>query len=177
VLAIKKFLRILDGVILFLSPIAILFFLLCAVLLPVELSEHPNYLEVLENESLIVDATIDYVYDDGDVHVIFLGQDREEQYAILETHFYTPEVVQTLTKGSSHTIRYVPNDWDNGPVLAAHFDQVLAYRKDLSGLYFLFGISWLMLIIRPDFLYIGYIENFENLFKRQLQPVDAGKQS
>jgi len=52
IIKMKKLLPILDTILLFASPIAILFFLIGVIMLPVELSDHPNYLEALEEEEI-----------------------------------------------------------------------------------------------------------------------------
>ena len=169
----KKFLNILDTLLLFASPIAILFFLLGAIMLPVELNEHPNYLKSLES-GIVTEALVDHIYEDGDIHIIFTNPDGEESYRILETQYYTPEVIASLQVDSSHRIRYVPNNYDVDPALEAHIAQVYAYRQDLSGLYFLLITSWLIISIRPDFLYAGYVKNIDALFDRKLDALQEG---
>ncbi len=165
----KRFLQILDVLLLIMSPIAILFFLLGSIMLPVELNEHPNYLEALDKETIIVEARVDYIYDDGDIHLEFTNPEGKQDYRILDTIYYTPETQASLQIDSIHIIRYVPKNYDVEPALENHLDQVRAYRQDLSGLYFILGISWLALIIRPDFLYVGYISNYEALFNREIK--------
>ncbi len=163
----KSILRFFDSFVLILSPIAILFFLLGAVMLPIELRSHPAMVKDLAAEGVVAEAVVDYIYDDGKIHFEFLDQEGDERYEILDPIYYTPEVRQTLQLDSVHTIRYMPR-YEHSPVLEDYFNQVRAYRKDLSGLYFLLGTSWFILIIRPDFLYIGYIEDWDALFKRRL---------
>ena len=167
----KKLLPILDGLLLFASPIAILFFLIGAIMLPVELSEHPNYLEALEEEGILTEARIDYIYDDGDFHLEFVNVDGDEAYRILEKEYYSPETLLDLRLDTLHTIRYVPQNYDVPPALEEHLDEVYAYRQDLSGLYFILVASWLVLIIRPDFLYTGYVKNIDALFDRDLDKI------
>ena len=66
-----------------------------------------------------------------------------------------------LQPGTLHQIRYLPTYGDNqGPILEDQYDAVRAYRKPLGGLYFLLGLSWLVLILRPDILYAGYVKNW-----------------
>lgn len=170
----KKFLKIFDTLFLLASPIAILFFLLGAIMLPVELKEHPNYLAALE-EGITTKALVDHIYDDGDIHIIFTETDGEQTYRILETEYYTPDVIASLQLDTTHTIRYVPNSYDVAPVLEAHIAQVYAYRQDLSGLYFILLTSWLIIVIRPDFLYAGYVKNMNALFDRNLDALQEGE--
>lgn len=164
----KRLLEILDSLIFIFSPIAILFFLLGALMLPIELMEHPNYLKALETEGVLTEAWVDYRYEDGDIHLKFINIEGETDFRILETDYYNRKVRGTLKLESVHTIRYVPQNYDHGPVLEQHFDQVRAYRQDLSGLYFIIGVSWLLLSIRPDFLYLGYVDDNDLLFKRRV---------
>ena len=163
----KRALRLLDGLCLFLSPIAILFFLLSAVLLPVYLREHPSYVAQLEEEGRVATATVTYLYDDGDVLLAFADDAGIAQSQILDPLFYPPEVRRTLQLDSTHQIRYLAS-YQEGPVLEAHFDRVRAYRKPMGGLYFLLVLSWIVLVIRPDFLYIGYVTDLEALAARRL---------
>jgi hypothetical protein len=170
----KKTLQILDTILLLTSPIAILFFLIGAIMLPVELREHPNYLAALENGTT-TEACVDYIYNDGDIHLIFADTDGEETYRILETAYYTPEVIATLQLDTTHIIRYVPNNYDVAPVLEEHIGQVYAYKQDLSGLYFILITSWVIIAIRPDFLYAGYVKNIDILFDRNLDTLQKGE--
>jgi len=135
-------------------------------MLPVELNEHPDYLEALEKEGTLVEARVDYIYEDGDIHLEFINPDGKEDYRILETLYYSPETISTLQIDSTHTIRYAPQTYDINPALENHLDQVRAYKQDLSGLYFILAVSWLIIIIRPDFLYAGYVKDLDALFKR-----------
>ncbi len=173
----KKFLNILDQLLLFTSPIAILFFLIGAIMLPVELSEHPIYLQALEEEGVLAEARVDYIYDDGDIHLEFVDVDGEETYRILEKEYYFPETLVDLRLDTVHTIRYAPQNYDVDPALEEHLDEVYAYRQDLSGLYFILVVSWLVLIIRPDFLYVGYVENLDALFARDLNTLLKGDEA
>ncbi len=173
----KKILNILDVLILFTSPIAILFFLIGAIMLPIELREHPNYLESLEAEGILTEALVDYIYDDGDIHIIFTDTDGKETYRILEIIYYSPEVASTLQLDTTHTIRYVPQNYDVPPALEAHLDQVYAYKQDLSGLYFILITSWIIIAIRPDFLYAGYAKNINALFDRKTDALLKGEEA
>ena len=135
-------------------------------MLPVELNEHPNYLKALEEEGITTEALVDYIYDDGDIHIIFNDIEGKETYRIIEKEYYSAETLASLQLDSTHTIRYVPRNHDISPALEEHLDQVYAYRQDLSGLYFILIASWIIIAIRPDFLYVGYLKNIDALFDR-----------
>ncbi len=163
----KSTLRILDGFFAIASPIALFFFLMGGLAFPFIWREHPLFLEELASDGIIVEAIVTSNYEGQEITVEFDDPDGKHRFKNLDPIYYTTEVRQTLQPNSSHTIRYVPNI-TKGPVLEEHLNQVQAYRKDNSGLYFLFGFGWLILIIRPDMLYITYFKDWDALYRRDL---------
>jgi hypothetical protein len=168
--------RVVDGLFFFASPIAILFFLLGLAVLPENLTAHPNYLKMLDEEGIVARATITHVYEDGDVLFAFTTEDGDSMSQILDPKYYSANVIATLELDTQHSLRYLPTYFE-GPILEDHFDQVRAYRKDNSGLWFILGLSWLILIIRPDFLYIGYVEDMNAFFERKLPEMIAKREN
>jgi hypothetical protein len=157
----RSLLRTLDGLFLLLSPIALLFFLLCALLLPVNVREHPLFLAQLEEEGQVTKATVTAVLDNGTVLIRYTTAAGAERTDSLATAYYDGSVRATLQPESVHTVRYLPTYGDNqSPILESEIDAVRSYRKPLGGLYALLIASWLVLIIRPDILYAGYVQNW-----------------
>ncbi|MCB0115361.1 MAG: hypothetical protein KDD84_14780 [Caldilineaceae bacterium] len=172
----KAVARGLDTILLLMSPIAILFFLLAALLLAVETSEQRGYRNMLLEAGQIAQATVDHVYEDGDLHVVFVDAAGGERFAILRTVYYPSAVRAALQEGTVQTIRYLP-PYAEGPVLEDHLDTVLRYRKPLTGLWVMLAVSWAILILRPDFLYFGYVKDLDALMRRDFAALDLGERS
>ena len=165
----KQLWRYVDGLVTFLSPIAVLFYLLSAALLIGEWNEHPNHIQALSGDDKLVSGQITYRYDDGDLLVEFVTPAGQSRHEILEKEHYPAGYLQKLSLDSEQLIRYDPS-YSYSPVLAAQWSYFQAQTPRRDGLFFLLGISLLVLAIRPDILYIGYHDNWTALYQRQLPP-------
>ena len=163
-----KLLRILDGLTTFLSPIAAIFYLLCAVLLIAELSEQSSRLEVLESEGKVALATVDYLYNDGDVHVEFLDDEGGRHTAIIERNEYAEGTVSRLEIGDTLPIIYDP-DFRYEPLLLEAKSEYGSNPQSIMGLLLMGGISLAILAIRPDLLFIEYVDDWNALYQRDLK--------
>ncbi len=153
-----KLIRVLDGLCFFLSPIAVLFFLLGFLMLNVTYWEHRNFVQELETAGYVTQGEITYVYEDADLLVEFVDYKERERSAIMDVHYYDAATLADITEGSQVDIRYVEYMVEP-PVLEAHFAQVQAYEPAMGGLWFLFFLSWAIIIVRPDWLYTGFVDD------------------
>ncbi len=153
-----KLLRILDGLCFFLAPIAILFFLLAVLMLNVTFWEHRNFVRDLEVDGYVTQATVTHIYDDAELLVEFVDNREFERSEIIEVQYYDAQTLASITEGTTLDIRYL-DYLVQPPVLDAHFQQVQAYRVPLGGLWTILLMSWLIIIVRPDWLYTGFVED------------------
>jgi len=167
----KQFWRYADGLVTFLSPIAVLFYILSAVLLIGEWNEHPNHIKALTGNDKLTTGLITHLYDDGDAQVEFVTPADQTHYAILEKEDHPEGSLQKLALNSSQQIRYDPTS-QFSPVLADHWDYFRAQNPRREGLFILLGLCLAILAIRPDILYIGYQIDWPQLYRRELPPLD-----
>lgn len=153
----KAFVAI-DALLWLASPIAILFFLLLGLMVPVELSEHLDRLEQLEKEGVVIEATVYSISQGGGVHFSFEEVTGELETRLFSHSSYPDEVRETLKLDSVHRIRYIPDNRDISPWLEAQLaDEYDIWRK-FSGGFLGLGLMWLIIVIRPDFLYFSLFE-------------------
>ncbi len=133
--------------------------------------EHRQFVQRLETEGLETQGSVDFASPEyGWAHMDYVDADGEARSGVLDMHYYDPELWQTLTPDTSVPLRYLP--WhipgSDRVILAEHFAEVQAYHgylaPDLLGLV---GICWLVVILKPQFLYVGLIDA-EELFKEGL---------
>jgi hypothetical protein len=150
---------LIDAMILFTSPLFMIAIVVCVIVLLERGGEHVRYVQNLEDRGLTALATVE---DDespryGWWYVRFDDPAQSEaRTGFIDEKYYTRAVVDSLHRGVQVEIRYLPESYENFFVLEAHFGQVRYYWGFAYDIGVMFLISWLVVILHPEFLYIGY---------------------
>ncbi len=161
-LIMAKTLKLLDGLCWFLSPIALIFFFLSFLLLVIYSQEHPNLVRRLEAEGYVAQGDISHIYDDGDLYVEFIDFEGKQRSEIIDMTYYSDAVKNDIVAGAQRRVRYLYYSGE-GVVLEDHFDAVRNYKKPLDALWVMFITSWIVIVIRPDWLYFGFTDEISLL--------------
>jgi hypothetical protein len=142
-------------------------FIMAGIMLLAEFGEHRQFVRRLEEEGRVTQATIDSLSPDyGWAHVSYDGDDRETRYGVLEMDYYPPAMWDELQAGAEVEIRYLP--WhlpgSDRVILNRELSAVRRHRGYLlTDLLSLLGVCWLVLVIKPQLLYVGLVDS-ETLF-------------
>jgi hypothetical protein len=154
---VGKMVHWIDAGLLVMSPLAILMVIVAVIVLLDRAGEHAQFLNAMHTHGRVVDGQVSGVErEDALIFVRYIDGGQEET-GLLYTKYY-PEALNMLNEGQALRIRFDPHDVDRNLVWEDHFSAVenyWGYAVD-SGLMLLIG--WLIVVIHPEFLYIGYAE-------------------
>lgn len=137
-------------------------FVMAGVMLLAEFGGHRQFVRRLEEEGRVTQATVESLSPDyGWAHVTYAGEDGETRYGVLEMDYYPPAMWDELQSGAEVEIRHLP--WrlpgSDRVVLNQQMAAVRRYRGYLfSDMLSLLGICWLVLVIKPQLLYVGLVD-------------------
>ncbi len=129
-----------------------------------------RYVQRLEEAGRVTEGVVDFQSEEnGWIIVDFKDASGEDRSNVLEMKYYSEEAWQQLTPGTEVTIRYLPypNIGSDRIILEKEFEQVRSYvgffENDVGTV---FLASWVILIIKPQVLYLGLVD----IEKLQLLP-------
>ncbi|MCD4685772.1 MAG: hypothetical protein K8S97_07535, partial [Anaerolineae bacterium] len=111
---------------------------------------HRNLICDLERDGMVTTATVLTVdTEDAQVEVEFSDPGNGARTGVLDMRYYDV----TLTPGQTVAVLRAGSD----VVLSDEFVRVKGWRGHLWEPLIIMGLAWGVLVIRPEFLYIGYI--------------------
>lgn len=155
---------ILSGI----APLGIILFLVGAFAMINNYGTYYRFARQMTEEGQTAVAVIDNVSRENNRISVNYSDDQDNlRYGVLGMRYYDPALWETLTPNTTVQIRYLPVHESGSElvVLQQYFDNVPFYRSylpvDLVGV--MLG-AWLLIIAKPQCLYLGFIE-FKELFK------------
>lgn len=159
---------LLDVLIAVLSPMAIIGFVVLAIVALDGFGAHVQTLRTLEQHSAVTTGKWSPPSSvPGMAYVHFDQEQNGETGVIVYIKYYNKETLAGLREGQQVRVRYTygPRVETRG-FLVDEYAQVTGYVGYLTELFWPFLVCWLMVVIRPDFLYLG----FSNPWKDGLAP-------
>lgn len=160
--ALKGPLTLLDGLCLILSPFAIIGFVVLVIVMLDSLGVHAQLLEAIEADGVDALVTWNGVSDDGKMAVLWLDPQNDPfESVIVDTRYYSRETLAQLKIGQPVRIRYVyPPKHEAEAVLLDSYAEVKNYRGYFTNLIWPFLVMWLIVIMHPETLFLGFVDVF-----------------
>lgn len=153
------FLALLDSVILALSPMTLIAFIVLCIILFDGFGSHVQFVRAMEENGVAAIA----IWQKPDPQYEFVILDLEQadhgiSSVTVYTKYYSPETFAALKAGQRVRVRYTyPPEYESKAVLADAFGEVKGYTGYISDIIWPILICWLLLALRPDFVYFGLL--------------------
>jgi hypothetical protein len=143
---------------LFLASLAPLMFLVGMIVLVDRWGTHNRFLRSLEAYGKTAEARVSYTDEEYNrAGVDFVDSAGNEKYGTLDFRYYSPEVVQTIQPGKTMRVIYIDKliSENEKTALAEHYDDVKNASPVTADVWWMLGISWLVVALRPHFVFLG----------------------
>lgn len=163
---LKQVLRIADAFVMVLSPMAILGFVIIAIIVLDGFGTHVNFLRALEEHGTIAAGTLHYDGADDPTAVVEVDGAQTE-YHVVYLKYYSKDTLAALADGQVVRVRYTaPPVYEYRAVLEDHFDEVRAYWGYLKEVIWVLAVCWFMVVLHPELLYLGFTAAFDEAIKK-----------
>jgi hypothetical protein len=152
--------------VMFIASLAPLMFLVGVIAGLDQYGQHRRLLENLQVYGAETDAVISYVDEENQRNgVDFLHPDGSPGFASVDWRYYAPDVYQSLKYGQTIRIIYIDAlvSGSDRAVLAEHYDAVKAYPRIPPDIWWVLGVSLLLIVFKPQFVFLGMIDFSELL--------------
>jgi hypothetical protein len=143
---------------LFLALLAPLMFLVGVIAGMDQSGAQRRLLKNLQMYGKTIDATVTYIDNEyGRAGVDYVLPNGKQGYGTLDWHYYSPEVRESIRPGTTIRIIYIDAliSESEKTVLAEHYDDVKNYPLVPTDIWWILGISWFVIAIRPQFVFLG----------------------
>lgn len=155
---------------LLLSPLAILMFVVGVIVVLDRAGTHQAFLRRLEQNSVLTQAVVDQVDADWIVVRFADPNEKEPRIGLVKPVYYPPEVVRALQPGDTVSLRYMAPAYESQAVLNDYYNDVQNYLGFLWEPGIILLIAWVVIVRYPDFLFWGFIDDFDLLRKERAAP-------
>lgn len=138
----------------FLSPLALLLVVVCIIAFLDRVGQHNRLVNLMSTRGAIVEATVSRL--DPEKGLVFLDYrlDGEERIGLLYTRYY-PDALDVLAPGNQILARVDRSGVEALAVWEDRFSQFRGYLGFATDLAVIFAAGWLVLVLRPEILYVG----------------------
>ncbi len=148
------------------SPFALMLLLLMLVAVATETINHQRFVNELETQGRTTYGEVESIWEDweadeGRINFVWQDIDGRSRWGHLEKQGHPPETWASLAPGDVVEIRYLPQSarYDEQVVLEAAYPEVRAYQPQHSTKFILIGVSLAWLALKPQILYLGYVDS------------------
>ncbi len=126
---------------------------------------HNRFVDKLEAYGKITEARVSYVDEGYRAGLHFIDSSGQERYGTLEFRYYPQDVIQTIRPDAKLRIVYIDALVSEGEktALADYYEQVLAAPAVTPDVWWILGLSWLLIAIYPKFVFLGFVDFSELL--------------
>ncbi len=159
----------LDVLCFFLSPLAVVGFVIFAVITLDEFGQYVQFRQAIERDGVVSSGSW-FGVDKDDVYgnVYFEEIENGYDFVFIPLKYYKPETLARIQKGQVVEVRYVfPPEHEIKGVLAGAFDEFASYTGYLGDNLWPLGLFWLIIIIRPEWLLISLVDHQQKAMKNQ----------
>jgi len=103
------------------------------------------------------------------IYVTFRDAADAERAGFVRPQYYSEERLQTVKAGAEIRVRYLPAQYASYVVLSDQLETVRAYRGYATDVLLALAFSWLWIVIYPDFLYLGYVDDNQYIWQRRFK--------
>lgn len=165
-------LKLIDALLLATSPLAIILFLVCVMVILERTGSHLNFVGDMEQEGVVTTGTVAYLPYEADrkIQIHFVDNASQQRTGFLDRQQYQPQDVAQLTLGKQIEVRYLPPLYEDDVVWEEHFDTVQGYFGYLNDVLMISAVCWAMIVIHPEFLYFFFNPEVEEIVKKWFGP-------
>jgi hypothetical protein len=152
--------------VMFIASLAPLMFLVGVIAGLDQYGQHRRLLENLQAYGAETDAVVSYIDEENQRNgVDFLQSDGTPGFASVDWRYYPPDVYQSLKYGQTIRIVYIDAliSGSDRAVLAEYYDAVKAYPRIPPDIWWVLGVSLLLIVFKPQFVFLGMIDFSELL--------------
>ncbi len=145
---------------LFLACLAPLIFLVGLISALDQWGTHNRFIQKLEAYGKIAEATVTYIDDErGYAGLHLIDSSGRERFARLDFRYYPREVVEAIQEGDPLMVIYIDALISEGEkaALAEYYDEIKAAPAVPADVWWILGISWLVVAIYPQFVFLGMV--------------------
>lgn len=127
---------------------------------------HNRFVERLETYGKTAEATVSYIDEEYNrAGLDFVDASGQQRYGSLDFRYYPQEVIQTIRPDAKLRIVYIDALVSEGEktALADYYDQVLAASAVTPDVWWVLGITWLLIAFYPKFVFLGFVDLSELL--------------
>ncbi len=142
------------------SPLAVIWFLIFAIVTLDELGQYVQFKRSIERDGVVTRGTWSGVESD-DVYAIVSFTRRENGYesVAIPLEYYSPDTLLHFVEGQVVEVRYTfPPAHEMKGVLLNAYDEFDRYTGFITDKLWALGLGWLVLIIHPEWLLWGLVE-------------------
>jgi len=170
-LVLRSILYYIDILLFLASPMFVILLIVCVIAFVDRYNNHNNFVHRLEAYGQIAQVQLDPdPSPELGYHVDFIQDNGERFYGFLNPKYYPPEVASKLNPGEQVSIIYLPPpyNYDTDVVLANQFAAVQNYYGYATDIGLVFVVCWLVVAFHPEWLYIGFTQDFGDILKRTM---------
>jgi hypothetical protein len=161
--SIRSLWEFLDVLCFFLSPLAIIGFITFSIIILDGFGQHVQFLRALEQNGVEASGAW-YPPSEwgGYAYIAFAAEQNGQTGVVVSTKYYTRETLAALKKGQVVRVRYThPPAYETKGVLLDAYGQVKGYTGYLAEILWPLLVSWAVVAVHPEFLYLGFIDSFK----------------
>jgi hypothetical protein len=157
---LKIALQLINALFWITSPLAIIMFFFGGFISIINGLSHREMVRRLDTEGVVEVGFVDFY--DEETRTLFFDrtEDGSEYFGTMKTWCYPDEVINSLHEGEPVMIRYVP-----GRIEDLALEEYMHHYRNCPGvdptMLYILGVCIVWVIIYPDFLYFGYIDDAE----------------
>lgn len=161
--SIRSLWGFLDVLCFFLSPLAIIGFIIFVIMILDGFGQHVQFLRALEQNGVETSgAWYPPSKPGGYAYIAFETEQNGQTGVVVSTKYYTRETLAALKKGQAVRVRYThPPAYETKGVLLDAYGQVQVYTGYLSEILWPLLVSWAIVAVHPEFLYLGFMDPFK----------------
>jgi hypothetical protein len=122
---------------------------------------HTRFLDRLEAYGKTTEARVSYVDQEYNrAGLDFVDSAGQQRYGTLDFRYYPPDVVKTIRQGSKLQVVYIDAlvSESEKTALAEYYDEVRAAPAVTADIWWLLGITWLLIAFYPQFTFLGFAD-------------------
>lgn len=145
----------------FLASLAPLMFLVGTLVAIDRWGTYNRFLSHLEDYGKTTEATVSYIDDEYNrAGLDFRDSKGNQRFGTLDLRYYSPDVVQTIQPGNTVRVIYIDKliSESEKTALAEHYEDVRSAAPVTADVWWVLGISWLIVAIQPQFVFLGMVD-------------------
>lgn len=153
----QRLLQLIDLFLISLSPLAILGFVIFLIIILSGLIEHVSLIQQYETQGRETTAKILYAPDPDSEYLLvkYNGTGGQVEDGYVRTRYYQPETIAQYREGQLLSVYILPEQVEHEVIPVADFNEFRAYRGYWQGMWLPLLVSYLIVIVHPELLYLG----------------------